>query len=253
MKKNKKILNYWNKRSRKKLLKCTNDKLLEENELKFLKSFINNKSIVLDIGCGDGTLLKYLKNNCNVKGIGFDYSSDLIKIAKRNSKNLEFICMDMNNIEKINFRIKKFDYIITKRSIQNLTSWKAQKKFINTLHKFSNKKTKIILIESSKTSLDKINIFRKKLKLNKINMPWHNLYLDDKKIINSKFKKIKLKKIHEIFSTYYFMSRIINAINSKQLKRKPQYNDKLNLTGWSLPQNLIKGFSQLKVYEFKYI
>ena len=251
MNKNKKILNYWNKRSKNKLLKCTNDKLLEKNELKFLKSFIKKKSVILDIGCGEGTLLKYLRKNRNVKGIGLDYSSDLIKIAKKNSKNLEFICWDMKKIDKISFKLKNFDYIITKRSLQNLTSWKIQKKFINMLHKFSSKKTKIILIESSKNSLTKINIFRKKLKLSKINMPWHNLYLDDNKIINSKFKKIKLKKIHEIFSTYYFISRIINAANSKQLKKKPSYNDKLNLIGWKLPQNLTKGFSQLKIYEFK--
>ena len=50
-------------------------------------------------------------------------------------------------------------------------------------------------------------------------MPWHNLYLDDNKIIKSRFKKIKLVKIEEIFSAYYFISRIINAIYSKNLKR----------------------------------
>ena len=43
----------------------------------------------------------------------------------------------MNKI-KDEFKIKiKFDYIITKRSIQNLTSWTDQKKFINQLKFFS--------------------------------------------------------------------------------------------------------------------
>ena len=84
-------------------------------------------------------------------------------------------------------------------------------------------------------------------------MPWHNLYLDDNKIIKSRFKKIKLVKIEEIFSTYYFISRIINAIYSKNLKRLPKYNDHLNFIGWKLPQDIVKNYSQLKVYNFKKI
>ena len=34
--KKKKILNYWNLRARKKVLKCTNDKFLEISEIKIL-------------------------------------------------------------------------------------------------------------------------------------------------------------------------------------------------------------------------
>ena len=91
----------------------------------------------------------------------------------------------------------------------------------------------------------------KKFGLKKILMPWHNLYLDDKKILNTKFKKIKLVKIHELCSTYYYYSRVINAALSKKESRKPKYKDHLNLLGWRASQDLIKGFSQLKMYEFK--
>ena len=102
-------------------------------------------------------------------------------------------------------------------------------------------------MESSNNALKNINKIRAKLKLKKIIKPWHNLYLDDNKLIKTKFKKIKLMSIKELFSTYYFSSRVLNAaINSK-----PNYNDLLNLTAWKLPQNLIEGFSQLKLYEFK--
>ena len=63
------------------------------------------------------------------------------------------------------------------------------------------------MIESSSTALENINIVREKLKLKKIVKPWHNLYLDDKKIIKTKFKNIRLLEIKELFSTYYFISR----------------------------------------------
>ena len=37
---------------------------------------------------------------------------------------------------------KTYDYVITKRSIQNLTKWSYQKKVIDNLHLFSKKKSK---------------------------------------------------------------------------------------------------------------
>ena len=242
----KKILDYWNLRAGKKILKCTNDINLETNEIGIFLSIIKNKKNVLDIGCGDGELLRNLKkkNKCNCYGI--DFSQNLIKIAKRKSRNINYYCIDMNKI-KDEFKIKiKFDYIITKRSIQNLTSWKDQKKFIDQLKFFSGPKTKILLMESSNNGLRKINEMRNKLKLKKIIKPWHNLYLEDSKINKTNFNGLKLVNIKELFSTYYFTSRVLNAA----INPKPTYNDLLNLTGWKLPQNTIEGFSQLRLYEF---
>ena len=243
----KKILDYWNLRAGKKILKCTNDINLESNEIKIFLSIIKKKKNVLDIGCGEGELLRNLKkkNKCNCYGI--DFSQKLIKIAKQKSKNINYYCMDMNKI-KDEFKAKiKFDYIVTKRSIQNLTSWTDQKKFINQLKFFSGPKTKILLMESSNDGLININQMRKKLKLKKIIRPWHNLYLEDKKLKKTKFKGIKFVKIEELFSTYYFTSRVLNAA----INPKPSYNDLLNLKGWKLPQNIIKGFSQLRLYRFE--
>ena len=243
----KKILNYWDSRAKNKVLKCTNDINLEKNEIKYFLSMIEKKKSVLDIGCGDGELLRNLKMKNNCKCYGIDFSSNLINIAKKKSKNIHYFCLDMNKIRNVFKKNIKFDYIITKRSIQNLTSWNNQKKFINQLKFFSGKKTKILLMESSNDGLKKINNARNSLGLKKITKPWHNLNLDDTKIKKTKFKGIQLLNITELFSTYYFTSRVLNAA----INHKPKYNDLLNLNGWKLSQNLIKGFSQLRLYEFK--
>jgi ubiquinone/menaquinone biosynthesis C-methylase UbiE len=248
----KKILKYWNIRAKKKSLKCTNDKFLEDSEIKYITSIIQKGSSVLDIGCGDGNLLRNLKKKLNIRGVGIDFSKELINSAKKRSRNIKFYCIDMIDISSLNKSLKnKFDYIITKRSIQNLTSWSDQKKFINQLSPFCKKKTSILFFESSSTALFKINNLRISLGLKKIVKPWHNLYLDDNRVIGSKFKNIKLVNIHELFSTYYFLSRVINAIQNKKNNTQPKYSDALNLVGWKLPQNLTDGFSQLKLYQFK--
>ena len=52
----KKILDYWNSRAGNKILKCTNDINLENNEIKYFISNIKKGVNVLDIGCGDGEI-----------------------------------------------------------------------------------------------------------------------------------------------------------------------------------------------------
>ena len=243
----KKILDYWNLRAGNKILKCTNDVNLEINEINIFLSIIKNKKNVLDVGCGDGELLRKLKKKKQCNCYGIDFSQNLIRVAQKKSKNISYFCIDMNKIKE-EFQTKiKFDYIITKRSIQNLTSWNNQKKFINQLKFFSSAKTKILLMESSNDGLKKINDMRIKLRLKKIVKPWHNLYLEDSILKKTNFRGIKLVGIKELFSTYYFTSRVLNAA----INPKPNYNDLLNLTGWKMPQNTIKGFSQLRLYEFK--
>ena len=247
-----KILNYWSSRAKSKSLKCSNDRNLELAEIKYIKKIIRKNSKVLDIGCGDGELLRQLKKKLNIKAYGFDFSPKLIQIAKRKSKNINYYCLDMLKLDHLKKELKiNFDYIITKRSIQNLVSWNSQKNFINSVNIFCHKKTKILFFECSSSATEQINKMRKTLNLKKIVMPWFNLYLNDKKIISTKFKKIKLVKIQELFSTYFFVSRVINAYHNEKNNSKPKYNDHINLGAWKLPQKLTEGFSQLKLYIFK--
>ena len=101
-----KILKYWNSRASKKFLKCTNDKNLESFETDYFLSVIKKKSTVLDIGCGEGQLLKKLQNKKNCNCYGIDFSPNLIKIAKKKTKNVSFYCLDMTKINKEFFRRK---------------------------------------------------------------------------------------------------------------------------------------------------
>lgn len=63
---------------------------------RFLKEVHHGK--ILDIGCGTGTLSEYIAN----KGFSVDavdFSEEMLKIARRKIKNVNFIQMDMRNID----------------------------------------------------------------------------------------------------------------------------------------------------------
>ena len=70
--------------------------------------FIEPNSTVLDIGCGDGAILKYLKDKAGIKGIGVDIDERSLERVK--SLGLDGILMDINNLEALSI-LPEVDYI----------------------------------------------------------------------------------------------------------------------------------------------
>jgi SAM-dependent methyltransferase len=71
---------------------------------------IEDKSSILDIGCGFGDLLNYLlEKKYNVDYCGCDLSPDVIKIASKNHKDINFLQKDIL-IDK--FPSHSFDYVV---------------------------------------------------------------------------------------------------------------------------------------------
>lgn len=111
----------------------------------------------------------------------------------------------------------------------------------------------MVLVESSATAQENINNLRKKYKLSKIIPPFHNLFFDDNKIKKFKFKNVKLVKIENFSSNFYFISRIIYALYAKVfLKKNPIFDHPLNTIASTIKEDLLnKDFSQIKTFFFK--
>ena len=176
----------------------------------------------------------------------------MIENAKKfGIKNSEFYELEINKcLDLLKFTDIKFDLIFTKRALINLDSNREQIKAINNISNLLKKGGRLICCESSQTSLDNINFFRKKLHLKKIIKPWHNVYFKDSLIINKNFQKLKVKSIYPFLSTWYFVSRVVNAALAKKLKKNPNNNDFLSKISYQLPQGISPDFSQTKVFEF---
>jgi len=85
---------------------------------------------LLDVACGTGEHIKYLKKNFDCEGI--DLSVELIKIAKEKNPNLEF---NVQNMKKLDLK-KKFDVITLLFS--SIAYLKNKNEIIKTLKKFYN-------------------------------------------------------------------------------------------------------------------
>ena len=84
---------------------------------KLIGKFINTNGRVLDLGCGDGSLLAFLKENNQVKGLGLEI--DHQKIQKCLQKDVSVIDQDIDS-GLSNFQDQSFDAVIMSQSIQAL-------------------------------------------------------------------------------------------------------------------------------------
>ncbi len=86
-----------------------------KNEFKAIAQIIQNNKRVLDVGCGDGTLMQYLKKNQNNDVRGLEYKKNFVQICI--SKGLPVIEGDAER-ELIQFPDKSFDYIVLSQTLQ---------------------------------------------------------------------------------------------------------------------------------------
>jgi len=237
---------------------CTNDvnlDFIEEDQI--IKNLKNNRNI-LEIGCGNGLLVKELIKTKKIKKyIGVDFVPDLINFCKRkffNRKNIDFICKDITLINEKTFNFS-FDYIISKRVIQNILSLRLQLKVLDNIGFYLKKNGFMVLVESSSVAQNNINNLRKKYKLKKIIPPFHNLFLDDHQIEKYSFKNIKLKKIENFSTNFYYITRIIYAYYAKNfLKKNPHLNHPFQIIAKDMMTDyklLNIDLSQIKTYIFE--
>ena len=119
----------------------------------FLK-YLPKKAKILDVGCGNGRLLSFLKKQggYNIDYTGIDFSEGLLAEAKKKYSNEKFICMDMRDIEK---KLEgKFDAIFSIASFHHLESFKDR---VEVLESFRSH-----LKPGGKIFMTNWNLFQKK-------------------------------------------------------------------------------------------
>jgi cyclopropane fatty-acyl-phospholipid synthase-like methyltransferase len=81
----------------------------------------NNEDKVLDLGCGDGTLLK-IASPVIKSGIGVDLSDIQLDIANKNLKNLRNITLWKNTLQEIALTSNSFTKVSIRKAIHHLNN-----------------------------------------------------------------------------------------------------------------------------------
>ena len=104
-----------------------------KKEFQIISELIENNKRVLDVGCGDGTLMKHLKDNKNIDTRGLEISKNNVQLCI--SKSLSVI---EGNAERDlqQFPDLSFDYVILSQTLQ---AFYNPEKVIDDLLKVANK------------------------------------------------------------------------------------------------------------------
>jgi len=85
-------------------------------DLAIIAEWIKPESSILDLGCGDGTLLKYLRDHHAVQGYGLEISAKDLETCIADKLNV--IQSDLNNGLHDYFTDDSFDYVVMSQTLQ---------------------------------------------------------------------------------------------------------------------------------------
>jgi len=89
---------------------------MNRRDFKIISEWIKKESTVLDLGCGDSTLLNYLIASKNINGYGLE--KDIEKVQESIKKNINVIQADFNVGLEQYFENNFFDYAIMTQALQ---------------------------------------------------------------------------------------------------------------------------------------
>ena len=170
--------------------------------------------------------------------IGIDYAEDMIRAAAQLADKIE-------RKGKVQFRVgdhislrtiqDRFDLVYSERAVINLETWDSQRQTIEDMTTLLKPGGIYVMCENSKDGLDRINALREKVGLSSIAPPWHNRYLHESEIESLLIPDVKLDHVNHYSSTYYLLSRVLNAALAAKEGKDPSYDAPINQLALSLP------------------
>ena len=254
-KKNEEILNFWNDRANLGELAGTNDFMLTRIEQDFIESAVPPKTRVLDIGCGNSSSLIRLAKKSSCRGVGIDFSKEMIQTSKKFVKDagvdsvVENYC---DSVPPVPRHYGMFDVVISNRSLINLSSLEDQEKTVKSVADVLNPGGMYLMIECVQDGNDFTNSMREKLELEPICAPWHNLFFRKEDVFAWQSKEFSIEQFLHISSTYHFISRVVYAKLAELKGEELKYDSDLNKIAAMLPQQ-ISEFGPVKAWVWKKI
>jgi len=261
------VKDYWNSRATLNEKAGTDDLIAKHLEMKAIEKYVKDGMKILDVGCGNGMTAIYLAKKYDIIVVGVDYSEEMVKEAKNewkkaagqhNSGLVWGTCGFLQkNVLSDEFKAMGDDYdlVFTERTIINLGTKDEQLEAIrNCINRVKLSSGRFQMLENSQTSLDKINDYRACLSLSMITSPWHNRYLVDDEVTTDFVLDHKTDGVFvgvdNYSSTYYFLSRIVNAMYAAVTETKIDYDSWINQMALELPA-LDVDFGQGKIWIYK--
>jgi ubiquinone/menaquinone biosynthesis C-methylase UbiE len=201
------------------------DPVIREAECEFvigeIKRFLiyeNANPTIMDLGCGNGTLISHLFKlfpQCHF--VGVEYSEEMFELAKTREEfqdNPQVNILHGDCSDK-NFNPGKAHIIITERVLINILSWEKRQQAFSNIVRLLHPEGRYIMMESFRVNLENLNRARRENRLAAIKSSNHNQYLTEKEI--TKFKNQGVLEVPGFFeknhlSTHFYIGRVLHHL-----------------------------------------
>ncbi len=182
-----------------------------ELEILALLKYFKDGQRILEVGCGNGYVAENIAGKLKVHIDAFDYSEDLIKIAK--DRQLEGILGSVNfsHGDVLTHQIEQsYDVVFSERCIQNLTTLEEQHRALRNISTWIRPGGSYVMLESFWTGLNNLNEARAELGLPPIAESWHNRFFVEEDVLSfAKSIDLECRNNDCFLSGYYFGSRVL--------------------------------------------
>jgi ubiquinone/menaquinone biosynthesis C-methylase UbiE len=232
------VREFWNSRAGLGQWAGSRDILAKQLEIMAISSYVRDGMKVLEVGCGNGITAIELSHRFDVDITAIDYAEEMIAAAQSLAEGqtlkgkLSFRTGDVTRLPEFQ---QAFDLIYTERVLINLADWQAQSDAIAGITRMLRPGGAFVMCENSQDGLQGINELRARVNLPKIDPPWHNRYMRDSEIADFSVPGVTLEDVNYYSSTYYFLSRIVNAAIAAHTGAEPDYESPINQLALKLP------------------
>lgn len=229
---------FWNRRAGLGQWAGSRDVIAKQIEVAAIAGYIRDGMRILEVGCGNGITAIELARRYQVDILAIDYAAEMIRAAEelRGDQPLKgSLRFQVGDVQILGGLAAEFDLIYTERVLINLPDWPAQKKALGDIGCLLAPGGVYVMCENSQDGLDEINRLRAGVDLPAIAAPWHNRYLRDAELAECDFPALRLAAIDYYSSTYYFLSRIVNAALAAREGEEPDYQSPVNQLALRLP------------------
>jgi len=190
------------------------DFYMVQKEIDEISSHIRGDEEICDIGCNNGYCdFALLARFRDLKIVGIDYAENLIANAIERLKRSEYQdraeFLAGNILDPDTFPSKKFDLVLLKRVLINLTDEKDQMQALENVARLLKEDGKIILTEAVEENAERLNRLRREFGLDGLKPPWHNKYLNGN-VIQFMYSRFTVECDEDYSSSYYIVSRVLH-------------------------------------------
>lgn len=101
-------------------------------EFELLLPYLKNRQHILDLGCGNGRLFKFLQKHKKINYLGVDNNEDLLKIAKKENPEAKF---QKGDLAKIPVKSGEIDILASIASFHHLPTKELRKKSLGEMRR----------------------------------------------------------------------------------------------------------------------